>query len=486
MIIGGQNQLVIIMEMNEEAADRRPSARPRECGPGGNFPSPAASIERNQIYHHEKGVQPMKAKKIAALVLALVMLLSLSACGMDLKLTTAVLKLSKVQSVHMDVDGAMELSAVSPSLGLNESVTASVTGGVDFVRDPLDVSADLTVDAVDEQLHILATLKEENGSAVLRYSLDGGYSWESEDLGAISASKEIDPIELLENLGEVDDLVGDFIAVGSETVLGSEATRYDSSISGAVVAAILEETGAEDAIQDNLGTDVNIDFSSLKDVKLSVWVDKASGMPVKGSIDMADMVQSILDSALGEILAEEGITEAQMADVSILLSQMYLSVTLSNFDSTGAIKEPNTGALFGTTLQKSPLQVGSLWRGTIDLSGHSGKGDLENGVYEVWGTIDEAGDRIFFEIYDYESDEAMDVNGDLSPILSFWAEIDGNRIVPVIGDEDAWLINIYLDKSDTEELTFVFADGELTASYFYYDGDASEACDLAFALHPVD
>ena len=37
----------------------------------------------------------MKIKKIAALVLALIMLLSLSGCGMDLKLTTAVLKLNK-------------------------------------------------------------------------------------------------------------------------------------------------------------------------------------------------------------------------------------------------------------------------------------------------------------------------------------------------------------------------------------------------------
>ena len=43
----------------------------------------------------------MKIKKLAALVLVLVMLLSLSGCGMDLKLTTAILKLNKVQKASL-------------------------------------------------------------------------------------------------------------------------------------------------------------------------------------------------------------------------------------------------------------------------------------------------------------------------------------------------------------------------------------------------
>ena len=421
----------------------------------------------------------MKVKKIAALVLVCVMLLSLSGCGMDLKLTTAVLKLNKVESVHMDVDGAMELSVTAPFM--NESVFASVTGGVEFVKSPLSASADLMVNAIDEQLHVLANLDSDSGSAVLRYSIDGGVTWETQDLGQLGDAQEIDPVQLLEGLSEAEGVIGDFVAVGTEDVLGSEATRYDSAISGAAMAALMEDTGAEDALQNNLGTDASIDFSNLQDVKLSVWVDKASGMPVKGCIDMADFVQGILDNSMADILAGSGMGDS--SGVSISLGQLYLSVTLSDFNTAGRIREPNAGSLFGVPVQ-SPLQVGSRWRGTIELSGHSGKGDLENGSYEVWGILDSVDDRVFFEIYDYEGDEAME-SDDLIAILSFWAEIDGSRIVPVIGEEDAWLINVYLDESDTDELTFVWDGETLTADYFYYDGEASEACDLAFRLAPL-
>ena len=68
---------------------------------------------------------------------------------------------------------------------------------------------------------------------------------------------------------------------------------------------------------------------------------------------------------------------------------------------------------------------------------------------------------------------------ELMSLLSFWAEIDGNRIVPVIGEEDAWILNIYLDASDADELTFVYENGTLSVSidrmYFNQGGALSIA-----------
>ena len=423
----------------------------------------------------------MKIKKIAALVLAVVMLLSLSACGMDLKLTTSILKLSKVQSMHMDIDGAMDMSVSSVSEGVNETLFANVTGGIDFIRNPLYVAADLTASAMDTSLHILARLEDKDGLAVLSYSLDEGASWETLDLGEAGEIQEIDPIELLEALGNVEDLAGDFTAAGSEMVLGSEATRYDSTIPGATIAEILQATGAEDTVQDSLGTDLDLDFSSMADVKLSVWVDKASGMPVRGTVDMAEMAQSVLDASMGAILKDAGAED--VSDAVIALRQLYLTATLSNFDREASERVPNFAGLTSSS-DKSPLQVGSRWRGTVALSGHSGRGSLEEGLYDIWGVIDTVNDRVFFEIYDYEGEAAME-SDNLDAKLSFWAEIEGNRIVPVIGEDDAWLLDIYLTESDTDELTFVYENGALTANYFYYDSNASEACDMAFVLHPM-
>ena len=41
---------------------------------------------------------------------------------------------------------------------------------------------------------------------------------------------------------------------------------------------------------------------------------------------------------------------------------------------------------------------------------------------------------------------------------------------------------IWLDDADESELIFTLEDGVLSASYFYYDADTREACDVAFAL----
>ena len=368
----------------------------------------------------------MKIKKIAALVLALIMLLSLSGCGMDLKLTTAVLKLNKVQSLHADVDGALELTATDPSS--SETFLASVVGGVDFSKEPLSAYADLNLAVMDEQLHILATLESQGDNAVLSYSLDDGATWETQDLGQLEGNMDLDPIDLLEGLGEAGDAIGNFTAVGTETVLGSDATRYDSVISGAVMAELMEENGAEDALENNLGVDVDFDFSNLPDVNLSVWVDKASGLPVKGCIDMSAMLQSMMDASLASILQAAGET-GPISDYSLVVNQTYLSVTLSNFNNAGGVsdaREPNAGSLFGSAAGQSPLQIGSRWHGTMELSGHSGKGDLENGIAEVWGYLDTSGDRTYFEIYDFDIDLAPE-GTELVPILSYWAEIDGNR-----------------------------------------------------------
>ena len=360
-------------------------------------------------------------------------------------------------------------------------ILGTITGGIDYSKEPLEAAADLTVNAMGEELNILALLEDVDGSAVISYSVDGGQTWESEELGEMDVNLEIDPIELLENLGEAGDLVSDFTPVGAELVNGAEATRYDSALNGAALGALVEETGAEEIAEASLDMDMDMDFSGMQDVKLSVWVDNASGLPVQASIDMADAIQSIVDASLGEILAASGMTGEEGSDLSVALSQMYITVTLSNFDEVGEIGG-RTGGTETAAADDSELHIGDSWEGTIDIAGHSGKGDLEDGSYGVWALLDtDSSGKLFFEIYDIDDEDASE-----SAILSFWAVIDGNRIVPVIGDQDAWLINIYLDESDADELTFVLEDSTLTASYFYYDSDESEACDVSFNLYPVD
>ena len=97
--------------------------------------------------------------------------------------------------------------------------------------------------------------------------------------------------------------------------------------------------------------------------------------------------------------------------------------------------------------------------------------------------LDQSGGRPYFEIYDAEDAHSSEA----APIMSFWAVLEGDCIRPEIDPDepwDAWLLNIQLDKKAEDELIFTLEDGVLSASYFYYDADCREACDMSFLLAP--
>jgi hypothetical protein len=125
------------------------------------------------------------------------------------------------------------------------------------------------------------------------------------------------------------------------------------------------------------------------------------------------------------------------------------------------------------------LTEGSTWHGSYEISNHAGKGELTNGSTEVWGLLGTSGERLFFELY-----PEPDFTGSTKPLLSCWARVEDNRIIPEIGEEDAWFLNIYLTEDDRDAMSFTLEDGGLGAQYFYYDPAVPEACDVIFTLTP--
>ena len=118
-------------------------------------------------------------------------------------------------------------------------------------------------------------------------------------------------------------------------------------------------------------------------------------------------------------------------------------------------------------LASDPVEVGSTWHGTLTVSGHAGGNYTEEGTYEIWAILDsmEEGGDVFFEIYE---DEDMDPESE--PLLSMWAEVRGSSVVPVIGEEDAWFLDLWLTPEDQEAMTFVLENGSLVNDYEYDDG----------------
>ena len=136
-------------------------------------------------------------------------------------------------------------------------------------------------------------------------------------------------------------------------------------------------------------------------------------------------------------------------------------------------------SISGLPSQSSPvLEPGSSWHGTMEVSKHKGGDYTQEGIYEVWAYLDtvSSGD-VYFEVYPTE-----DVDEDTEALLSMWVSPDGDRLLPLIGEEDAWVIDLWLEESDADAITFYLKKGQLVNDFSYDDG--YESFLLSFRLDP--
>ena len=444
-----------------------------------------------------------KSRKLFAIALTLLMLLCLSACGMaDLPLIKAGLEFTRFNSLHIRPEAELGMNIDIPDYGMNMNVSFTADGEVDYCADPLGFSADLRIKAMDEDVNVLAYGEDVNGDFVVSYSLDGGASWQEQTLGktqdinqSMGQTADLslsDVISLGKSLGGA---FSGFSKAGQESVNGRSAARYDASFS---LRSLMESKEAREAFFKGMAEPLHvdpevladmIDPSALEDMHFSLWLDDTSSRLVKAELDLGDLMHSLIGSGLlDSILASEAGLEG--IDFSADVDVLRVALSFSEFDNVGTIRRPvGGGTVGGTTTDTAPqpsgtaLQVGSTWLGEITISNHAGQGSIGNGVYDVWGVIGQVNSgQIYFEIYDAEDAN----NSEASPVMSFWAELDGNRSVPVIDpdEQDGWLINIYLTDADERDLVFTLEGDALTASYFYYDGEKREAFDMSFLLRP--
>lgn len=133
---------------------------------------------------------------------------------------------------------------------------------------------------------------------------------------------------------------------------------------------------------------------------------------------------------------------------------------------------------YSSSTTENPFWLGSTWYGTLEIRSHTGNDSLEDGTREVWGILDAAQDgRIYFELYDVE-----DYDEDTIPVLSYWITRYEDHIIPDIGEQDAWIFDRWLTKSDSKLLTLYWQDGGVHCVYPYKEG--KNTCMIEFTLQP--
>lgn len=276
-------------------------------------------------------------KKRAALtagLLALALALGLGGCGEDSAPATPEEVLAKAQQT---MDGVKSLGydmTMEMSMGMaGQSLEMSTVTTADTILSPLTMKAEMAVDMGDlGSTNMTMYVKEENGSYLTATGIpdaDGTVTWETASMDSLSQ------LESLDGKASMDlylTSASDFAEGATETVEGVEATRYDGVISGEKLEEVLEASGVLSQME-GLGLgDVTTMFSGLGDLPVSIWVAKETYYPIKYEMDMAEMMQSILENALKQ---EMGM------DVGLTLDKMSVSMVLRDFDQVGEIEIPD-------------------------------------------------------------------------------------------------------------------------------------------------
>ena len=253
-------------------------------------------------------------------------------------------KLLQVHSLHADLEVKLNTDMFITMNGFKQRTLTDVNllARVDFFKDPLLAARiDISVPILNQHILLYGVQNEEN--VVLYTSSDNGTNWERDIVDLEQLLQQI-PLEEFAAL-PAPDL--HFQWSGTEDVNGQPAAVYRGRIEGAYLRDLLSSTGATDAMAEAVENAVDADVApdylpNLRDILLTVMIDKESGLPVRLEADLSHTLQSLVDAALPllwPVLKKAGLwVEGQ--EFSAAIPTLSIECTLSQFDALMPILIP--------------------------------------------------------------------------------------------------------------------------------------------------
>ncbi len=125
----------------------------------------------------------------------------------------------------------------------------------------------------------------------------------------------------------------------------------------------------------------------------------------------------------------------------------------------------------------------SDWYGWFAFSEYWGDTAFTDDMKDGWAIVrtDSVNSTAYFEVY--QSPER-----DGGPVFSMYCEVeDGMKIVPIVGEEDAWIRDEYLDPAeDNSAYTGLLLPNDTLVFEFPYESPNGFGCDVVMCFRPVD
>ncbi|MCI8478754.1 MAG: hypothetical protein HFE97_10535 [Oscillospiraceae bacterium] len=179
----------------------------------------------------------------------------------------------------------------------------------------------------------LSIYAEEKGDGYHMYLFDGT-AWTSQSIDAA----DMEQYNAKGNLGLYLNSNNDFRESATERIDGKDTVKYTGVIKGDTLQEAIKSFGMMDSLgaMGSMGTteeQMDVLFSELNDIPISIWIDKQNAYPVKCEMDMTETMNILIQKVLENMgLGIDGL------DMNI--SKMMMTMTYSNFNQAADFTIP--------------------------------------------------------------------------------------------------------------------------------------------------
>lgn len=285
-------------------------------------------------------------KAFTSLMIAGVMMFSMAACTPKTTndevsstetevITTAKEKLTEVKDFKSVIDYTM----VSTSDGVTS--TTAVNVDVTSTESPYAMHMVRTVTASAEGYEDTSAVSDMYANQIddTTYTLfmDLNDVWYKQEVDGATVAYTTSSFKSLNTMKTIFNFAKDFTEVGTEEVNSKEAIRFDGTIDKAALSTIIKSGNMLEYIQISELDDSFLD--GIESEVISVWIDKETNLPVKYSLNLANVVNNIFTLLIKSLVEEQGADPAEIGTLSI--EDFTVSAVLFDMDNVEEIVIPD-------------------------------------------------------------------------------------------------------------------------------------------------
>ena len=398
-------------------------------------------------------------KRVAAALLALMMILALSACGGKGEDVTG--KYLCVSAKYSDGSGTPDGEWIELKKGGKGTYYSGFEFDLKWKLDGEAFTGKVTFMGMETPMEGTlegGVLKVKYGDMDMSFAKEGaqgsGTATPADD--GIVGSYELDSATIdgtdytYEQLDSYGMAKGTFLKFNADGTgeLGLSGEEPESFTYDEATGVITFDSDGSTAIFTVEGDNVTLDYEEAGMTMVFVPEDAAGSLSSTGSSTGAN-------AGAGDFF--NGITVAATMDDAFA-------------GAGGGISSGASGFVSPT----NAITLGKMWFGVMQVTDSTDNKDYEKDIIaSVAATRD---GRAFIEVY---TDSSM---SDDSLQLSMYIILNDDRFAADIGDKDAWVFDRYLTEDDAAYFSPVLENGALDMYYHYEDPDDDYACNVRFFL----